>query len=150
MDPTSLRDARTHNLKGVDLDLAPGELIVVAGVSGSGKSSLALDTLYAEGSAALSRASRRTRGSSSSAATGRRWAGSIPSRGHRGRSRRAVRTSRSTVGTMTELQDYLRLLWTRAAAIECDGCGREVARGTVAGATSEVLAHGGAAGERAW
>ena len=49
MEPTRLRNARTHNLQGVDLDLRPGELVTIAGVSGAGKSSLAIDTLYAEG-----------------------------------------------------------------------------------------------------
>src|SRR5437773_7444644 len=128
--------ARQNNLKDLSLDLPLHELIVITGVSGSGKSSLALDTLYAEGQ-------RRFVESFSAYARQFLERRDRPPVGQldpvppaiavdRGS---PVRTSRSTVGTMTELQDYLRLLWTRAATIECDQCGREVKRGTVAGAT---------------
>ena len=69
---TRLRGARTHNLQGVDLDLAPGQVVALTGVSGAGKSSLALDTLYAEGQRPSSRASAPTRGNFWSAWSGRR------------------------------------------------------------------------------
>jgi excinuclease ABC subunit A len=149
MEPTRLRNARTHNLRGINLDLVPGELIAVAGVSGAGKSSLCIDTLYAEGQ--------------------RRFVESFSAYARQFLERRdrppvdsldpvppaiavdrgaPVRTSRSTVGTMTELADYLRLLWARASTIACEGCGREVRRGTVHLATEAVLSRTEGAGAR--
>jgi excinuclease ABC subunit A len=140
MESTVLVDARTHNLRSVDLTLRPGELIVVAGVSGSGKSSLALDTLYAEGQrrfvesfSAYARQFLERRDRPPVLKLDPVPAAIAVDRGA------PVRTSRSTVGTMTELQDYLRLLWSRAATITCDACGREVSRGTVSGAARAVL-----------
>ncbi len=141
MEPTRLRNARTHNLRGIDLDLVPGELIAVAGVSGAGKSSLCIDTLYAEGQRRfvesfsayarqfLERRDRPPVGSLDPVPPAIAVDRGAP-----------VRTSRSTVGTMTELADYLRLLWARASTISCAGCGREVRRGTVNLATEAVLA----------
>jgi len=140
MESTVLVDARTHNLQSVDLELRPGELVVVAGVSGAGKSSLALDTLYAEGQrrfvesfSAYARQFLERRDRPPVAKLDPVPAAIAVDRGA------PVRTSRSTVGTMTELQDYLRLLWARAATIVCDTCGNVVARGTVTGATRAVL-----------
>ncbi len=144
MEPTRLRNARTHTLKGIDLDLVAGQLVTIAGVSGAGKSSLAIDTLYAEG---------QRRFVESFSAYARQFlerrdrppVGSLDpvppaiavDRGS------PVRTSRSTVGTMTELTDHLRLLWARSSTITCDGCNREVTRGTVSAATDAVLAEDG-------
>ncbi len=121
--------ARQNNLKGFDLDLPLGELIVVTGVSGSGKSSLAFDTLYAEGQ-------RRY------VETFSPYARQFLDRMDKPHVERIsgippaiaidqtnpVRTSRSTVGTMTELNDHLKLLFARAARLHCRGCDRVVRR----------------------
>ena len=129
MERTSLRDARTHNLKSVDLDLDPGELIVVAGVSGSGKSSLALDTLYAEGQRrfveSFSAYARQFLERRDRPPVGRLDPVPPAIAVDRGA---PVRTSRSTVGTMTELNDHLKLLFARAASLYCSGCGEAVRR----------------------
>ena len=130
-DCIRLRGVRQNNLKGLDLDLPLGKLIVVTGVSGSGKSSLAFDTVYAEGQ-------RRY------VETFSPYARQFLDRMDRPAAERIegippaiaidqtnpVRTSRSTVGTMTELNDYLKLLMARAARLFCRGCGREVRRDT--------------------
>ena len=128
-DCIRLRGVRQNNLKNLDLDLPLGQLIVVTGVSGSGKSSLAFDTLYAEGQ-------RRY------VETFSPYARQFLDRMDRPAADRIegippaiaidqtnpVRTSRSTVGTMTELNDHLKLLFARAARLHCHGCGREVRR----------------------
>jgi excinuclease ABC subunit A len=124
-----IRGARQNNLKNLDLDLPLYELTVVTGVSGSGKSSLVFDTLYAEGQ-------RRY------VETFSPYARQFLDRMDRPRVERIdgippaialdqtnpVRTSRSTVGTMTELNDHLKLLFARAAALHCRQCGRPVRR----------------------
>src|SRR6188768_3105494 len=121
--------ARQHNLRNIDLDLPLGELIVITGVSGSGKSSLAFDTLYAEGQ-------RRY------IETFSPYARQFLDRMDRPQVERIegippaiaidqtnpVRTSRSTVGTMTELNDHLKLLFARAAQLYCRSCSRPVLR----------------------
>ncbi|MGE5600183.1 MAG: excinuclease ABC subunit UvrA, partial [Pseudomonadota bacterium] len=126
-----IRGARQHNLKNLSLDLPLRELVVVTGVSGSGKSSLVFDTLYAEGQ-------RRY------VETFSPYARQFLDRMDKPQVDRIegippaiaidqtnpVRTSRSTVGTMTELADYLKLLYARAATLHCRGCGRKVARDT--------------------
>ncbi|MEE8311296.1 MAG: excinuclease ABC subunit UvrA [Candidatus Binatia bacterium] len=123
--------ARHNNLKGFDLDIPLGELTVVTGVSGSGKSSLAFDTIYAEGQ-------RRY------VETFSPYARQFLDRMDRPQADRIegippaiaidqtnpVRTSRSTVGTMTELNDHLKLLFARAAALSCKRCGHAVRRDT--------------------
>ena len=128
-DQIRLRGVRQNNLKNLDLDLPLGALIVVTGVSGSGKSSLAFDTVYAEGQ-------RRY------VETFSPYARQFLDRMDRPQAERIdgippaiaidqtnpVRTSRSTVGTMTELSDHLKLLFARAARLFCHGCGREVRR----------------------
>ena len=136
-----LRGVRQNNLKGLDLDLPLGELIVVTGVSGSGKSSLAFDTVYAEGQ-------RRY------VETFSPYARQFLDRMDRPRADRIedippaiaidqtnpVRTSRSTVGTMTELNDHIKLLFARAGRLFCRGCGRAVRRDTPDGIWDEILA----------
>jgi excinuclease ABC subunit A len=124
-----VRGARTHNLKGVDLTLPHRQLIVVTGVSGSGKSSLAFDTIYAEG---------QRRYVESLSAYARQFLERMEKPDVDGiegiapaiaiRQKNAVRNPRSTVGTTTEIHDYLRLLWARVGRTICRQCGREVER----------------------
>ncbi len=130
-DCIRVRGARQNNLRGLDLDLPLGELVVVTGVSGSGKSSLVFDTVYAEGQ-------RRY------VETFSPYARQFLDRMDKPRVDRVegippaiaidqtnpVRTSRSTVGTMTELNDHLKLLFARVARLHCRGCGRPVRRDT--------------------
>ena len=124
-----IRGARQNNLKNLDLELPTNELIVVTGVSGSGKSSLVFDTLYAEGQ-------RRY------VETFSPYARQFLDRMDRPQVDRIdgippaiaidqtnpVRTSRSTVGTMTELNDHLKLLYSRAAQLYCRQCAAPVKR----------------------
>ena len=124
-----IEGARQNNLKGITLSLPLNKLIVVTGVSGSGKSSLAFDTIYSEGQ-------RRY------VETFSPYTRQFLDRMDKPRADRIegippaiaidqtnpVRTSRSTVGTMTELNDHLKLLFARAARLYCSGCGREVRR----------------------
>jgi excinuclease ABC subunit A len=131
-DAIRIRGARQNNLKNLDLDLPINELIVVTGVSGSGKSSLVFDTLYAEGQRRyvetfspyarqfLDRMDRPV----VDAIEGIPPAIAIDQTN-------PVRTSRSTVGTMTELNDHFKLLFARAAVLHCRGCGHPVRRDTV-------------------
>jgi excinuclease ABC subunit A len=128
-DAIRVRGARQNNLKNLDLDLPLNELIVVTGVSGSGKSSLVFDTLYAEGQRRyvetfspyarqfLDRMDKPQVESISGIPPAIAIDQTNP-----------VRTSRSTVGTMTELNDHLKLLFARAAELFCRNCGRPVRR----------------------
>ena len=141
MQPTILRGARTHNLRGVDLDFQPGTLVAVVGPSGAGKSSLAFGTLYAEG---------QRRYVESFSAYARQFLERLarppvdrlePVPAGIAVDRQApVRTSRSTVGTMTEIADYAKALWARAAVLSCPSCGRPVRRDDPEVAAAEVLA----------
>jgi excinuclease ABC subunit A len=125
----SVRGAREHNLRGIDVDIPHRSLTVVTGVSGSGKSSLAFDVLYAEGqrryvesfSAYARQFLDRMNKPRVDAIRGILPAISIDQR-------RRVVTSRSTVATMTELHDHLKLLFSKVARLTCHGCGRIVAR----------------------
>ncbi len=126
-----IRGARTHNLKNIDLALPLGQLIIVTGVSGSGKSSLAFDTIYAEG---------QRRYVSSLSAYARQFLermekpdvdrieGICPAIAIR--QKNSIRNPRSTVGTTTEIHDYLRLLFARVGRTYCRQCGQEVVRDT--------------------
>jgi len=122
-----VKGARQNNLKNLDIELPTNELIVVTGVSGSGKSTLAFDTIYAEGqrryvetfSAYARQFLDRMDKPAVDSIQGIPPAIAIDQTNQ-------VRTSRSTVGTMTELNDYLKLLFARMAQLYCTGCGREV------------------------
>lgn len=123
----SVRGCRVHNLQGVDVDVPRGRLVVVCGVSGSGKSSFALDTLYAEGqrryiesfSAYTRQFLQRLDKPDCERIDGIPPAIAVTRAG-------GVRTSRSTVGTATEIADHLRLLYAKVASLICHGCGRAV------------------------
>src|SRR5215472_4002151 len=131
-----VRGARTHNLKNIDLSLPVGKLIIVTGVSGSGKSSLAFDTIYAEGqrryveslSAYARQFLERMEKPDVDRIDGISPAIAI-------RQKNSVRNPRSTVGTTTEIHDYMRLLYARVGRTFCRNCGREVVR-----ETAEVVA----------
>jgi excinuclease ABC subunit A len=131
-----VRGARTHNLKNVDLTLPTRSLVVMTGVSGSGKSSLAFDTIYAEGqrryveslSAYARQFLERMEKPDIDAIEGICPAIAI-------RQKNSIRNPRSTVGTTTEIHDYLRLLYARVGRTYCRSCGREVIR-----ETAEVVA----------
>ncbi|MFA6141731.1 MAG: excinuclease ABC subunit UvrA [Candidatus Omnitrophota bacterium] len=126
-----IRGAREHNLKNIDLEIPRGKLVVVTGLSGSGKSSLAFDTIYAEGQRryveSLSSYARQfleqlqkpdvdyIEGLSPAISIEQRTAGSNP---------------RSTVGTQTEINDYLRLLFARIGKPHCPRCGKPITRQT--------------------
>ena len=131
-----IRGARTHNLKNVDLTLPTGKLIVFTGVSGSGKSSLAFDTIYAEGQRryveSLSAYARQFLERMEKPDVDR-IEGICPSIAIR--QKNSVRNPRSTVGTVTEIHDYMRLLFARVGRTICRKCGREVVR-----ETAEVVA----------
>ncbi len=142
--PLVIKGARTHNLKNIDVTLPSGKLVIITGVSGSGKSSLAFDTIYAEGQRryveSLSAYARqflermekpdvdRIEGISPAIAI---------------RQKNSIRNPRSTVGTTTEIHDYMRLLFARVGRTMCRNCGVEVVRET----PEVVAARLGALGE---
>jgi len=127
----SIRGAREHNLRGFDLDIPRGKLVVVTGLSGSGKSSLAFDTLYAEGQRryveSLSAYARQfldqMQKPDVDAIEGLSPAIAIEQK-------TASRSPRSTVGTVTEIFDYLRLLYARAGEPHCWECGKPISSQT--------------------
>ena len=139
-DHIIVRGAREHNLKSVDLEIPRDRLVVITGLSGSGKSSLAFDTIYAEG---------RRRYVESLSAYARQFLGqmdkpdvdyieglspavSIDQKG-------VSHNPRSTVGTVTEVYDYLRLLFARVGHPHCPNCGREIAQQTVQQIVDAIL-----------
>jgi excinuclease ABC subunit A len=135
-----VRGARTHNLKNISFSLPVNKLTVVTGVSGSGKSSLAFDTVYAEG---------QRRYVESLSAYARQFLermdkpdvdeiiGIAPAIAIR--QKNATRNPRSTVATQTEIHDYLRLLYARAGQTFCHVCGREVRKDSPESAADEIL-----------
>ena len=136
----SVRGARLHNLKGVDVDIPRNKLTVVSGVSGSGKSTLAFDTIYAEGQRrfveSLSSYARqfleRMHKPDADSITGIPPAIAIQQNVH-------TRNPRSTVGTTTEIYDYLRLLYGRVGKTICYHCEKEVRRDTPQYVVDEIL-----------
>jgi excinuclease ABC subunit A len=136
-----VRGARQHNLKGFDLEIPRRTVTVVTGPSGSGKSSLAFDTIYAEGQRryveSLSSYARqfleRMEKPDVDSVEGLSPAVAIEQKN-------PTKTSRSTVGTATEIYDYLRLLWARVGHTFCPNCGREIKPDTVQSVTDKVLA----------
>src|SRR5438132_5063634 len=140
-DCIEIRGARQNNLKGIDVDLPLGKLTVVTGPSGSGKSSLAFDTIYAEGQRRyvetfspymrqfLDRMDKPRvddiRGIPPAIAI---------------EQSNSVKSSRSTVGTMTEINDYLKLLWSRMARAFCPSCGREIRPENAKSIADQVMA----------
>src|SRR5438270_2976065 len=139
-DCIEIRGARQNNLKGIDVDLPLGKLTVITGPSGSGKSSLAFETIYAEGQRRyvetfspymrqfLDRMDKPRvddiRGIPPAIAI---------------EQANPVKTSRSTVGTMTEMNDYLKLLWPRVAKAFCPSCGREIRPESAKSIADEIL-----------
>ncbi|HYA66227.1 MAG TPA: hypothetical protein VEE84_06035, partial [Burkholderiaceae bacterium] len=144
-----IRGARQNNLRNLDLDLPTGELIVVTGVSGSGKSSLVFDTLYAEGQRryveTFSPYARQFLDRMDRPAVDR--IDGVPPAIAIDQTN-PVRTSRSTVGTMTEINDYLKLLFARASILHCRSCGRAVRRDSPASIVQELLRPSPEVGER--
>lgn len=125
----NVRGAREHNLKNIDVDIPRDRLVVITGISGSGKSSLAFDTLYAEG---------QRRYVESLSAYARQFLGLMEkpdvdqidglSPAISIEQKTGVRNPRSTVGTVTEIYDYLRLLYARVGIPHCPSCGKEIQR----------------------
>ena len=140
-DTIDIRGAREHNLKGIDLTLPRDRLIVITGLSGSGKSSLAFDTIYAEGQRryveSLSAYARQFLGQMEKPDVdhidGLSPAISIDQKG-------TSKNPRSTVGTVTEIYDYLRLLYARIGHPHCPNCGREISKQSIEQITDQVLA----------
>ena len=136
-----MRGAREHNLKNVSVTFPRDRLVVITGLSGSGKSSLAFDTIYAEGQRryveSLSAYARQFLGQMDKPDVdqidGLSPAISIDQKG-------ASKNPRSTVGTVTEIYDYLRLLYARAGHPHCPVCGREIERQTVQQIVDQILA----------
>jgi excinuclease ABC subunit A len=134
------RGVRVHNLKGIDLSIPTGQLVVLTGVSGSGKSSLAFDTLYAEGqrryvqslSAYARQFLERMQRPDVDSLDGICPAIAI-------RQRIPSRNPRSTVATATEVHDHLRVLFARAGRTVCEGCGTEVSKDTPGSAAERLL-----------
>ena len=140
-DCIKIRGANEHNLKGIDVSIPRNQLVVLTGLSGSGKSSLAFDTIYAEGQ-------RRYMESLSSYA--RQFLGQMEKpdvENIEGLSpaisidqKSTNRNPRSTVGTVTEIYDYFRLLYARIGIPHCPNCGREIAKQTVDQMVDQMMA----------
>ncbi len=139
-DYIKVRGARVHNLKNINLDIPKNKLVVIAGLSGSGKSSLAFDTLYAEG---------QRRYVESLSAYARQFLGVMDkpdvdkiegiSPAISIDQRKSTHNPRSTVGTITEIYDYLRLLFARIGKPHCPNCGKLISKQTIDQIVEQVL-----------
>ena len=139
-DFIKIRGARVHNLQNVDVDIPKQKLVVITGISGSGKSSLAFDTLYAEG---------QRRYVESLSAYARQFLGVMDkpdvdkiegiSPAISIDQRKASHNPRSTVGTITEIYDYLRLLFARLGVPYCPKCGKQISRQTIDEIVKQIL-----------
>ena len=139
-DKISIRGARMHNLKNVDLDIPRNKLVVFTGLSGSGKSSLAFDTIYAEGQRryveSLSAYARQFIGLMDKPDVDK-IEGLSPAISIDQKS--ASHNPRSTVGTVTEIYDYMRLLWARAGVPHCPECGKKIQGQTIQNMVDQLL-----------
>jgi excinuclease ABC subunit A len=144
MNNIIITGAREHNLKNVSLEIPRDKLVVITGLSGSGKSSLAFDTIYAEGQRkyveSLSSYARQFLGMMEKpdvdSIEGLSPAISIDQKS-------ASRNPRSTVGTITEIYDYLRLMYARIGVLHCPNCGKPVIKQTIAQITGQIIAETG-------
>src|SRR5271170_6759960 len=136
----TIRGARQHNLKNLDVDLPRNKLIVKTGLSGSGKSSLAFDTIYAEGQRryveSLSAYARQFIGLMDKPDVDK-IEGLSPAISIDQKS--ASHNPRSTVGTVTEIYDYMRLLWARIGVPHCPVCGKKIHGQSVQSMTEQIL-----------
>ncbi len=140
MDYITIKGAREHNLKNIDIRIPRDKLVVITGLSGSGKSSLAFDTIYAEGQRryveSLSAYARQFLGQMDKpdvdSIEGLSPAISIDQK-------TTSRNPRSTVGTVTEIHDYLRLLFARAGEVHCTKCGKKIERQTADQIVDDIL-----------
>jgi len=140
MDKIIIKGAREHNLKNIDLEIPKNKLVVLTGISGSGKSSLSFDTLYAEG---------QRRYVESLSAYARQFLGVMDkpdvdkiegiSPAIAIDQRKSVHNPRSTVGTITEIYDYLRLLFARIGKPHCPNCKKLISKQTIDQITDQVL-----------
>ncbi len=139
-DIISIRGARQHNLKNLDVDLPRNKLVVFTGLSGSGKSSLAFDTIYAEGQRryveSLSAYARQFIGLMDKPDVDK-IEGLSPAISIDQKS--ASHNPRSTVGTVTEIYDYMRLLWARIGVPHCPVCGKKIQGQTIAAMVEQIL-----------
>ena len=140
-----IRGANEHNLKNLDIDIPRDKFVVLTGLSGSGKSSLAFDTIYAEGQRrymeSLSSYARQFLGQMEKpdveSIEGLSPAISIDQKS-------TNRNPRSTVGTVTEIYDYFRLLYARIGIPHCPKCGKEIKKQSVDQMVDQIMAHAGA------
>ena len=137
-----IKKASVHNLKGIDVEIPRDKLVIITGISGSGKSSLAFDTIYAEG---------QRRYVESLSAYARQFLGVMDKPEVQSitnlsptisiEQRKLSKNPRSTVGTVTEIYDYLRVLFARTGTAYCYNCGKEISSQTVDEIVAQILSY---------